>query len=150
MAEHRDKLPMIDSKIKLLFCGSFITIFFLFPNRPYNIDVLLISPVQWAIKFSTACLGIAASYALISWLRDKWISQPLSYLGFYTLDIYVLHSMFISCGLIIYLALFSKWDPGIYPALIFVTLFALLLSLGISWVIRRSSILKFVLFGSKT
>jgi fucose 4-O-acetylase-like acetyltransferase len=149
MAEHRDKLPIVNAKIKLLSCVSFIALFSLYPHRQYIYDVGITSPALFPFKFLIACLGIAASYSLISWLSDKWISPLLSYLGLYTLDIYVLHAMFFSWGLGIYLALFSRWNFGIYPELIFVTLFALLFSLSISWALRFSPTLKFVLFGSK-
>ncbi len=150
IAEHRDKLPIIDAKKKLLFFGSFIAIFFLYPYHKYNIyDFSTVSPAPLALKILIASLGIAASYSLISWLDNKWISQPLSYLGLYTLDIYVLHEMFSWLNLGIYPVLILNWNLGIYPALIFVTLFVLLFSLGISWVLRFSPILKFVLFGSK-
>lgn len=142
IAEHQDKLPMINAKVKLIltliFCGSFITLASLFSFQ---------SPQPF--KYLIAFLGIATSYALISCLHDKWIIQPLSYLGLYTLDIYVLHGLFFSWGLVICSALFFSWNLGIYPEVIFVTLFALLLSLGISWVLRFFPILKFVLFGSK-
>jgi fucose 4-O-acetylase-like acetyltransferase len=152
IAEHRDKLPMVNTKIKLLSCVSFITLFCVFPHRKYiyNPGIKSASTFStFSLKFLIACLGIAASYSLISWLRDKWISRILSYLGLYTLDIYVLHGIFLGLGLEIYLALFSKWNFPIYPAFIFVILFALLLSLGISRVLRLSPTLKFVLFGSK-
>jgi fucose 4-O-acetylase-like acetyltransferase len=154
IAEHRDKLPMINAKVKLIltliFCGSFITLFSLYPNRQYIYMAGVTLPAPFAFKFSIAWLGIAASYALISWFRNKWIIRPLSYLGLYTLDIYVLHVILIKCGLRIYSAVFLSWNLGIYPAVIFVTLFALLLSLGVSRVLRFCPILKYVLFGSKS
>jgi fucose 4-O-acetylase-like acetyltransferase len=149
MAEHREKLPMIDAKKKLIFCGSFITLFFLYPYRQYIVDARVTLPAPFAFDCLIACLGIASSYALISWLRGKWICQTLSYLGLYTLDIYVLHAIVFRWGFGIYNALFSSWNLGIYPELIFVTLFVLLLSLGISLVIRFFPILKFILFGHK-
>ncbi len=149
MAEHRDKLPVIGIKSKLLFGGLFIACFLLLPYQPYSNDMLITSPVKWTFNFTIACLGIAASYSLISWFSDKWIFRLLSFFGLYTLDIYVLHYILLRIGEQIYSVLLHGLDLGFYPAAIFITLFTLIFSLSISWVIRRSATLKFIFFGLK-
>jgi fucose 4-O-acetylase-like acetyltransferase len=141
IAEHRAKLPIIGFKSKLLFCGLFIACFFLLPYQSYSKDILITSPLKWTFNLTIACLGIAASYSLISWFADKWIFRLLSFLGLYTLEIYVMHPILLRVGVL------PDLDFGFYPALIFNTLFTLCSSVVIAWVIRRSTTLKLIFFG---
>ncbi|MGD0278438.1 MAG: acyltransferase [Smithella sp.] len=175
-AKYREQLPEIDFKKKLLLCIPFIILFAVLHNRAAMYDDATGLSMISGLRFLIAWSGIAASCAFCSMIRLRSISRPLSYLGLYTLDIYVLHLMFIGRGFgnfptfvliyrciyhsLLYLglhtldsyaqqAVFRFPYFGNYPTLLFVTLFAILLSLGISKIIRLSPALKLIFFGAR-
>jgi len=150
IAKNQNSLPIISAETKLLFCGLFILLYFLLPNWIGTPNGWVILPGQWALNILIAFLGIAASYFLIDFLCNKRISRLFSHLGLYTLDIYVLHAIFLGWCFGNFSTLFFRLDLGIYSIPIFMTLFALSLSYVTSWIIRRSPLLKFVLLGDKS
>jgi fucose 4-O-acetylase-like acetyltransferase len=147
MARYHDLLPRIGIKEKLLFCGLFLICFSQLPYQPYSNDILTTSPVKWIFNLIIASLGIAASYSLVSLFSGKWVFRMFSFLGLYTLDIYVMHPVLLRIGERIYSILFAGSGFQFYPALLFITIFTLIFALGLSWVIRRSGTIKFILFG---
>ena len=139
---HQDKIPDIKLVYKLIIIFSFPLLFIIY--QYFNLARMWFYP--WPIsptnamlltfKYLLAWSGIAATWMIISSIRSTYILRPLSYIGLFTLDIYVIHLTVLRLGV----------GEG-YIKVLTVTVFAIVISLIISWLIRKSKILTLILFG---
>ena len=139
---HKDKIPDIKLVYKLIIIFSFPLLFIIY--QYFNLARIWFYP--WPIsptnamlltfKYLLAWSGIAATWIIISSIRSTIILRPLSYIGLYTLDVYVIHLMILRLGI----------GEG-YMKVLTVTVFAIVISLIISWLIRKSETLTLIFFG---
>ena len=87
-----------------------------------------------------------------SWLKRLQISKPLQYVGTRTLDIYLLHFFFLPRFLMPYAAQVKAYDSQFveFVVIMAISLVVLIMSLGVSYIIRLSPFLAHYLFGVKT
>ena len=87
-----------------------------------------------------------------SWLKRLHISKPLQYVGTRTLDIYLLHYFFLPRFLMPYAPQIKAYDSQFveFVVIMAVSLVVLMMSLGVSYVIRLNPFLAHYLFGVKT
>ena len=139
---HKDKIPNIKLVYKLIIIFSFPLLFIIyqyFKLAPLWFYPWPISPTNamfLTFRYLLAWSGIAATWLTISSIRNANILKPLSYTGLFTLDIYVIHLMILRLGI----------GEG-YIKVLTVTVFAIVISLIISWLIRKSGTLTLIFFG---
>jgi len=142
MHTHQDKIPDITPVYKFIIIFSFplfFTIYYSLINVPmwlYSFPYTLYSSAVLAFRYLLAWSGIAATWMIISSIHSANILKPLSYTGLFTLDIYVIHLMILRLGI----------GEG-YIKVLTVTGFAIVISLIISWLIRKSETLTLIFFG---
>ena len=142
MHTQQDKIPDITPVYKFIIIFSFplfFTIYYSFIKLPmwlYSFPYTLYSSAVLAFRYLLAWSGIAATWMIISSIRSASILKPLSYTGLFTLDIYVIHLMILRLGI----------GEG-YIKVLTVTVFAIVISLIISWLIRKSETLTLIFFG---
>ena len=87
-----------------------------------------------------------------SWLKRLHISKPLQYVGMRTLDVYLLHFFFLPRFLMPYAAQIKACDGQFMEFIVImaISLVVLMMSLGVSYIIRLSPFLAHYLFGVKT
>jgi len=139
---HKDKIPNIKLVYKLIIIFSFPLLFTIYyslikvPMWLYSYPYTIYSSAVLAFRYLLAWSGIAATWLIISSIRNANILKPLSYIGLFTLDIYVIHLMILRLGI----------GEG-YIKVLTVTVFAIVISLIISWLIRKSETLTLIFFG---
>jgi peptidoglycan/LPS O-acetylase OafA/YrhL len=86
------------------------------------------------------------------WLQRLHISKPLQYVGTRTLDIYLLHYFFLPRFLMPYAGQIKAYDSQFveFAVILAVSLVVLMMSLGVSYLIRLNPFLAHYLFGVKT
>ena len=86
-----------------------------------------------------------------SWLKKLHISKPLQYVGTRTLDIYLLHFFFLPRFLMPYAAQLKAYYSQFveFVVIMAISLIVLIMSLGVSYIIRLSPFLAHYLFGVK-
>lgn len=86
------------------------------------------------------------------WLQRLHISKPLQYVGTRTLDIYLLHFFFLPRFLMPYAGQVKAYDSQImeFVVILAISLVVLIISLGVSFIIRLNPFLAHYLFGVKT
>ena len=87
-----------------------------------------------------------------SWLKRLHISEPLQYVGTRTLDVYLLHYFFLPRFLMPYAGQVKAYDSQFleFVVILAISLVVLIISLGISYIIRLNPFLAHYLFGVKT
>jgi fucose 4-O-acetylase-like acetyltransferase len=139
---HKDKIPNINLIYKLVIIFSFPLLFIIyryFKLAPMWFYPWPISPTNamfLTFRYLLAWSGVAATWLTISSICNTNILRPLSYIGLFTLDIYAIHLMVLRLGI------GEEW-----LMVLTVTVFALAISLIVSWLIRRSKILTLIFFG---
>jgi len=139
---HKDKIPNINLVYKLIIIFSFPLLFIIyryFKLAPMWFYPWPISPTNamfLTFRYLLAWSGVAATWLTISSIHNTNIKRPLSYIGLFTLDIYAIHLMVLRLGI------GEEW-----LMVLTVTVFALAISLIVSWLIRRSKILTLIFFG---
>ena len=87
-----------------------------------------------------------------SWLKRLHISEPLQYVGTRTLDIYLLHYFFLPRFLMPYAGQIKAYNSQFveFVVILAISLVVLIISLGLSYIIRLNPFLAHYLFGVKT
>ena len=87
-----------------------------------------------------------------SWLKRLHMSKPFQYVGTRTLDIYLLHFFFLPRFLMPYVGQIKAYDSHLIEFLVIlaISFVVLIISLGISYIIRLNPFLAHYLFGVKT
>ena len=87
-----------------------------------------------------------------SWLKRLHISKPLQYVGTRTLDVYLLHFFFLPRFLMPYAPQIKAYDSQFVEFIVImaISLVVLMMSLGVSYIIRLNPFLAHYLFGVKT
>ena len=132
---------------------AFITIaFFLIASTSHR-DNLLFEMFRF---YGGGITGMVMVYTIFrltaSWLKRLHISKPLQYVGTRTLDVYLLHFFFLPRFLMPYAAQIKAYDSQFveFVVIMAISLVVLIISLGVSYIIRLSPFLAHYLFGVKT
>ena len=131
----------------------FITIaFFLIASTSHH-DNLMFEMFRFYGGGITGMLMVFTFFRLSAlWLQRLHISKPLQYVGTRTLDIYLLHYFFLPRFLMPYAGQVKAYDSQFveFVVILAVSLVVLMMSLGVSYLIRLNPFLAHYLFGVKT
>ena len=131
----------------------FITIaFFLIASTSHH-DNLMFEMFRFYGGGITGMLMVFTFFRLSAlWLQRLCISKPLQYVGTRTLDIYLLHYFFLPRFLMPYAGQIKAYDSQFveFVVILAVSLVVLMMSLGVSYLIRLNPFLAHYLFGVKT
>ena len=132
---------------------AFITIaFFLIASTSHH-DNLLFEMFRFYVGGIMGMMMVFTFFRLTaSWLKRLQISKPLQYVGTRTLDVYLLHFFFLPRFLMPYAAQIKAYDSQFveFVVIMAISLVVLMMSLGVSYIIRLSPFLAHYLFGVKT
>ena len=132
---------------------AFITIaFFLIASTSHR-DNLLFEMFRFYGGGITGMVMVFTFFRLTaSWLKRLHISKPLQYVGTRTLDVYLLHFFFLPRFLMPYAVQIKAYDSQFveFVVIMAISLVVLMMSLGVSYIIRLSPFLAHYLFGVKT
>lgn len=126
--------------------------FFIIASTPHK-DNLLFEMFRFYGGGITGMVMVYTFFRLsASWLKKLHISKPLQYVGTRTLDIYLLHFFFLPRFLMPYAAQLKAYDSQLIEFIVImaISLIVLIMSLGVSYIIRLSPFLAHYLFGVKT
>lgn len=130
--------------IDLLFLGLIIIVFIYFRSDlffnyiwPHPVVVRIYSYLPPFVLILLTCLTIKN----LNFKFVNYFKKALSYLGNYTLDLYVIHGTLLSIFLVPLIQINN------YPGYIINTIYLIFVSLLISLFMRQSRILKFLFFG---
>ena len=87
-----------------------------------------------------------------SWLKRLHVSKPLQYVGTRTLDVYLLHFFFLPRFLMPYAPQIKAYNSQFveFVVIMAISFIVLMMSLGVSYIIRLNPFLAHYLFGVKT
>ena len=131
----------------LLFFGSLLVYY----KQPIDLLGIKVTFFFWG------GLGSILSFAFFrkfedSFSRQTYVGQTLQYIGRRTLDVYLLHFFFLPRFLMPYAGQIKAYDSQFveFVVILAVSLVVLIVSLGVSYLIRLSPFLAHYLFGIKT
>ena len=128
------------------------TFFFLIASTSHR-DNLLFEMFRFYGGGITGMVMVFTFFRLsASWLKRLHVSKPLQYVGTRTLDIYLLHFFFLPRFLMPYAGQIKAYDSQFveFVVIMAISLVVLMMSLGVSYLIRLNPFLAHYLFGVKT
>ena len=132
---------------------AFITIaFFLIASTSHH-DNLLFEMFRFYGGGITGMVMVFTFFRITaSWLKRLHVSKPLQYVGTRTLDVYLLHFFFLPRFLMPYASQIKVYDSQFVEFIVImaISLVVLMMSLGVSYIIRLNPFLAHYLFGVKT
>ena len=132
---------------------AFITIaFFLIASTSHH-DNLLFEMFRFYGGGITGMVMVFTFFRITaSWLKRLHVSKPLQYVGTRTLDVYLLHFFFLPRFLMPYASQIKVYDSQFveFIVILAISLVVLMMSLGVSYIIRLNPFLAHYLFGVKT
>ena len=132
---------------------AFITVMFFLIASTSHKDDLLFEMFRFYGGGITGMIMVFTCFRLsASWLKKLHVSKPLQYVGTRTLDVYLLHFFFLPRFLMPYADQLKAYDSQFVEFLVImaISLVVLIMSLGVSYIIRLSPFLAHYLFGVKT
>lgn len=137
---------------KLVVIGFIAVAFFMIASTSHK-DNLMFEMFRFYGGGITGMIMVFTFFRLFaSWLKKWHVSKPLQYVGTRTLDIYLLHFFFLPRFLMPYAGQIKAYDSQFveFVVILAVSLVVLMMSLGVSYLIRLNPFLAHYLFGVKT